>query len=113
MGKRGNIVQAYPAIEHRFAPETVNVPNGAYLRFITHGSMYNKNCNPNNAEGWRYSGHSNLIETNSPNHNFPREHINLKGEYVDAGHFFDEANSLTMGLLGQKDRLKAGLYKDA
>lgn len=52
VGKRGNIVQVYPAVEYDFVPRVLRVAKDSYVHFQWTGS----NTNPNNNDGQGRAG---------------------------------------------------------
>ena len=61
-GKRGNIVQTYPATEYDFVPNRAQVAQGDFLHIQWTGSDYNPPRNPNDGDGQQNSDRHNLIQ---------------------------------------------------
>jgi hypothetical protein len=74
-GKRGNIVQTYPAVEYDFVPQRMVVREGDYVHFQWTGC----DTNPagNDGEGRDQTDRSNVAEVPGDEHNYPSESISL------------------------------------
>jgi len=68
-GKRGNIVQVYPAVEYDFVPNVLNAKSGDYIHFQWTGC----DTNPagNDGEGTQQTDRSNIVELNAQGINYP------------------------------------------
>lgn len=68
-GKRGNIVQAYPAVEYDFAPNRLKIKSSDYVHIQWTGS----NTNPKNnaGEGRKQTDRSNIVEMAAPDKSYP------------------------------------------
>jgi hypothetical protein len=79
-GKRGNIVQVYPAVESDFVPNYLQVRSNDYIHFQWTGSKFNPQGN--DGEGTRGTDVHNLVITDNIGGNIP-------GDLDDASEFID------------------------
>lgn len=101
-GRRGNIVQAYPAVEYGFYPSEVTASQGQKLHFQFHGSDFNQARNPNNAEGWQYSDRTNLVQMQDSNYQFPMDWSTGSNKF-----FKSEEQAVSFALLDSEQNLNA------
>mmetsp|Transcript_398 Transcript_398/g.648 ORF Transcript_398/g.648 Transcript_398/m.648 type:complete len:786 (+) Transcript_398:133-2490(+) len=76
-GRRGNIVQAYPATEYDYTPSLADLNKGDYLHIQLHGSDFNAARNANNGEGWQFSDRTNLVQMHQRGDNYPVHHSQI------------------------------------
>lgn len=78
-GKRGNIVQTYPAVEYDFVPKRLSIKSDDLVHFQWTGSNTHNNNAPGGdgqtgsaGEGKAGTDRSNILELGNPSENFPR-----------------------------------------
>jgi hypothetical protein len=69
LGKRGNIVQVYPAVQYEFVPTTVTVQAGDYVHWQWAGS--DNNPRGNEGQGTAGTDRSNIVQIDALSENFP------------------------------------------
>jgi len=96
-GKRGNIVQAYPAVEYDFSPKVMSVSPGSWVHFQWTGNDDTNNNGGNNGEGIDGTDRHNLVQIKDPAANVPlhKEDTTL----------FNDAQEMTVdGVRGERSR---------
>lgn len=68
-GKRGNVVQAFPALEYGFSPKYLQVEQGDFIHFQWTGSDFNSGAFQ--GQGTPSTDRSNIVQIESMNKNFP------------------------------------------
>jgi predicted ferric reductase len=107
-GRRGNIVQVYPAVEYDFVPNRLEVNEGDCIHFQWAGSDANSNGNAGN--GRRMTDRSNIVELPTLSKNTPIRHnydvqwrSPFNGDYYSM--FNDQATVKRFMYLDQEQRL--------
>lgn len=84
-GKRGNIVQTYPAVEYDFVPKKLDVSTQNYVHIQWGGSNTHNNKPPggdgqtgDDGQGQTGTDRNNFLEMRSMNHNYPFPYENSK-----------------------------------
>jgi len=89
-GKRGNIVEAYPAVEYDFTPNQLQVNIGDFIHFQWTGC----DTNPNYAgEGTQGTDRSNIVQEYDGRKNYPMP--------FDSQNLFDQGTAFKMAHLNQ------------
>jgi len=117
-GKRGNIVQTYPAVEYDFIPNDLRVAPDDIVHFQWTGSDYNPRRGCNNGEGGppddndqvsaanaaqnSRADRQNIIEMSDMANNWPKAAADL-----GTGSMFDDATRDSLAFLNQEDDVAA------
>jgi len=101
-GKRGNIVEVYPAVEYDFVPNRLHVSRGDYIHIQWTGSDFNPTGNEGN--GLAGTDRSNMVQIQDLTKNLPLYGSNMPQGIIAASSFFGtQAQRNLFATLGQND----------
>jgi len=123
-GKRGNIVQVYPAVEYDYTPNNLRIEVGDGVHFQWTGSNTHNNANPagdgeagDDGQGDAGTDRHNCVALDHPSRNYPMDFENVKSIFMNIDKIkwhskFEEAN---LGALEDIDiavsAASSGLFK--
>ncbi len=81
-GKRGNIVQTYPATEYRYSPEDLTVGRSDLIHFQWTGNDNTNNNGNNNGEGTNNEDRHNIVQQSNLGLNVPGKTENFGAQSV-------------------------------
>jgi hypothetical protein len=99
-GKRGNIVQTYPATEYDFVPTFLEVTQGDYVHFQWTGCDFNPAGNA--GQGRQSTDRSNIVQISDMSRNFPLNETEIKKHKLL---FKDDELRRRMAMIDQEDCL--------
>eukprot|EP01095_Lingulamoeba_sp_RSL-Kostka_P009976 TRINITY_DN34_c1_g1_i1.p1 TRINITY_DN34_c1_g1~~TRINITY_DN34_c1_g1_i1.p1 ORF type:complete len:613 (-),score=261.56 TRINITY_DN34_c1_g1_i1:227-2065(-) len=106
-GKRGNIVQVYPAVEYDFVPNLLHVSVGDYIHYQWTGC--DTNPNNNDGEGTQATDRSNIAQMRLMGDNYPTDKPDIRNQMFDSDEvqtrmaFIDQVNCLSYEALREKN----------
>jgi len=116
-GKRGNIVQTFPAVEYDFWPRTVKMKANECVSFAWTGSNTHNNGNPagdgqagDAGEGRGGSDRSNLIQMKDKAESFPLPVDKNPNDFFKSANCFWTLNGAGASSSGADDELDVQLY---
>merc|ERR1712026_272142 len=116
-GKRGNIVQTFPAVEYDFWPRTLKMKPNECISFAWTGSNTHNNGNPagdgqagDAGEGNGGTDRSNLIQLLAKDESYPVPLDLNENDFFKTAQCYWTLDGTTVSSSGTEDELNAQLY---